>query len=417
VDYSERDEMSAISRAVNDLLLEERQWSGGRSDEKIREATLLRLLSGETGQMDEDAKKVLPYSRNVCVMASLGLAPGMERDEVFDSRVKLFIKVIQEELEESGNIAVTAMRHGVNTVTAIVSVGEAVEDLESLMRAKLTALQAASGEILDKPVTFSVGSLQDDLVGVWESFGQARRALEYSYFYGEGSLLFYDEVCGPAAAFDASARISAICQSLRAGKKERVVREIRGLAEDMERHDRMSVGNATEILNRLATELIRYAEESEIRLEDVFENGASIYQQLWNRPYFHDNCKWLEEGFSAVIDYQNASQEVGNEHIRRVMEYVKAHYAEGITIDDIASYIGFSYSYLRKIFKDVTGRNLTDHINELRIKKAKKLLRDTPYTVREIAMQCGYTHERSFSRAFVQAENVSPGKYKEMNSR
>ncbi len=92
-----------------------------------------------------------------------------------------------------------------------------------------------------------------------------------------------------------------------------------------------------------------------------------------------------------------------------------SNYKNDISIDIIAEKIGISYSYLRKIFKEKTDKNLFDYINELRINDAKGMLRNTRLTVKEISSQCGYNHERSFSRAFTQYEGVPPGKYRDAN--
>ena len=75
--------------------------------------------------------------------------------------------------------------------------------------------------------------------------------------------------------------------------------------------------------------------------------------------------------------------------------------------------MGISYSYLRKLFKEATGQNLSDHINTLRQNKAKQLLLETNYPVKDIVNLCGYGNNRSFLRAFTQQEGLSPSKYRE----
>jgi two-component system response regulator YesN len=91
------------------------------------------------------------------------------------------------------------------------------------------------------------------------------------------------------------------------------------------------------------------------------------------------------------------------------------NYNQNITIDNIADYIGISYSYLRMLYKEATGCNLNDYINQLRLQKAKQLLLETNYTVKEIVSMCGFNHERSFFRSFTQSEGISPSKYRELN--
>lgn len=52
----------------------------------------------------------------------------------------------------------------------------------------------------------------------------------------------------------------------------------------------------------------------------------------------------------------------------------------------------------------------------LRMQKAKQLLRETNFAVKDIVSQCGYSNARSFLRTFTQAEGVSPTKYREQQA-
>ena len=51
----------------------------------------------------------------------------------------------------------------------------------------------------------------------------------------------------------------------------------------------------------------------------------------------------------------------------------------------MAKEIGISYSYMRKIVSETTGKSLIDYLNQLRIEKAKELLLDSELTISQIA--------------------------------
>jgi len=157
---------------------------------------------------------------------------------------------------------------------------------------------------------------------------------------------------------------------------------------------------------------MQYAIENEIRPEELLGDNTSLYQSLWENRTLEEARDWLCSRIAIVMDYSNANREGAGEYIKRITAYVRENYDRDITIDSVAEHIGISYSYLRRLYKEATGQNLVDYINELRLQKAKRLLRQTDYTVREVADLCGFHHERSFSRAFAHAEGLPPGKYK-----
>lgn len=80
--------------------------------------------------------------------------------------------------------------------------------------------------------------------------------------------------------------------------------------------------------------------------------------------------------------------------------------------------IGLEFSmvprYISKLFKDETGEGLLDHINRLRVRKAKQILEDRNLKLEDVATQVGFTTVNSFIRVFKKFENITPGKYREM---
>lgn len=78
----------------------------------------------------------------------------------------------------------------------------------------------------------------------------------------------------------------------------------------------------------------------------------------------------------------------------------------------MAKDIGISYSYMRKIVYELTGKSLIDYINLLRIEKAKRLLLETKLNMKQIAAEVGYYNVQSFNRFFRKYEGMPPSSYK-----
>lgn len=106
-----------------------------------------------------------------------------------------------------------------------------------------------------------------------------------------------------------------------------------------------------------------------------------------------------------------------NENSSRLSEdikiYVKGHYTDcNVNISAIAEEIGITPRYMSRIFKEQTGMNLLNYINDVRIEHAKTLLKTTEKTVDEIAEETGFANSRTFRRNFQKAAGITAMNYR-----
>ena len=98
--------------------------------------------------------------------------------------------------------------------------------------------------------------------------------------------------------------------------------------------------------------------------------------------------------------------------ISKAVEYIKINYNSEITLEEVSGYICISSYYFSKIFKEVTGKNYVDYITELRIEKAKEMLKSGAYSIKDICFEVGYNDPNYFSRVFKKVEGVTPSEFK-----
>ena len=95
-----------------------------------------------------------------------------------------------------------------------------------------------------------------------------------------------------------------------------------------------------------------------------------------------------------------------------VKEYVKSHYQEDISLGTIASDLGFSPSYLTKVFNKTEGITPSVYIRDYRMNLAKQLLAEENSSVNAVAEAVGYSDPFHFSKVFKAACGCSPSEYK-----
>jgi YesN/AraC family two-component response regulator len=104
-----------------------------------------------------------------------------------------------------------------------------------------------------------------------------------------------------------------------------------------------------------------------------------------------------------------------NHIIRQVKDIVKTHLHEEISLRNVAKQVYINHQYLSTLFKNETGMSFSKYIVNLRIEKAKKLLKDTNLKIYEISSLCGYMSTKQFTSVFKQVSGNTPSDYKNLS--
>jgi AraC-like DNA-binding protein len=113
-----------------------------------------------------------------------------------------------------------------------------------------------------------------------------------------------------------------------------------------------------------------------------------------------------------MMKESNNSQDGVDPRIKQVEGYIQMHYSDRLQMSQLASVAGLSTTYLSCLFRQETGSTVVDYIRNIRICKAKTLLRYADIPVTEVAWQCGYQDNSYFTREFKKASGCSPLEYR-----
>jgi len=108
------------------------------------------------------------------------------------------------------------------------------------------------------------------------------------------------------------------------------------------------------------------------------------------------------------FDHPNSLHEKTSE----IVKYLNDNYAEDINLRKVSEYFYISPNYLCKIFKESTGFTLIEYLNQVRIKQAKSLLKNSSLSISQIYEACGFETMTHFERIFKSITGYSPLKYR-----
>ena len=120
----------------------------------------------------------------------------------------------------------------------------------------------------------------------------------------------------------------------------------------------------------------------------------------------------LCELISIIAESREKEIEIKTARPSDILAYVAAHYTEDIKVGDIAKIYHIDRSYLERSFKRETGASVRETITNFRIKKAQTLLRETSFSVSEIAKASGFRDKLYFSKFFHSKFGMTPSDYR-----
>lgn len=114
----------------------------------------------------------------------------------------------------------------------------------------------------------------------------------------------------------------------------------------------------------------------------------------------------------ASSSFANASRDNESRRVRTVKNYINEHYAEDLTLNELAALIGMSPSSFSRFFKQRTSKTLTDYVLDIRLGVAARALVDSTQNISEICYACGFNNMSNFNRAFKSKRGMTPKEFR-----
>lgn len=98
--------------------------------------------------------------------------------------------------------------------------------------------------------------------------------------------------------------------------------------------------------------------------------------------------------------------------IQKMLSYIREHYAEAVTLEEIARSASISRSEAGRCFHAYVGCSPVDALIQHRLQVAHRLIKDTTRSLQEISYSCGFNSVHYFSRQFRKTYGYTPGQYR-----
>ena len=98
--------------------------------------------------------------------------------------------------------------------------------------------------------------------------------------------------------------------------------------------------------------------------------------------------------------------------LRKVEDYVGEHLPEAISVEALAAQVDLSPFHFCRVFKQTTGMSPLQFVTRERVTRAQQMIRETPRSLIEIALEVGYTNPSHFAKVFRRVAGVTPTEFR-----
>ena len=139
------------------------------------------------------------------------------------------------------------------------------------------------------------------------------------------------------------------------------------------------------------------------------ESSRRITQCQTREEMYRENERMINSFVEAIRTYR---KEKYSPQVFQAISFMEKHYNETVTVEKSAQHLGLSVSSYINHFKKETGKTPNAYLFDLRITKAKRLLRTTQYSIQQIAEDVGIFDANYFVKYFRKATGKTPSAYR-----
>lgn len=110
----------------------------------------------------------------------------------------------------------------------------------------------------------------------------------------------------------------------------------------------------------------------------------------------------------------NNDNSLNDDRLITMINYIQTNY-KTVTLESLANEFHLSTPYVSKYIKEKSGKTFGEHVTQIRMKRAKTLLKNGKMTVENIAYAIGYPNSEHFIRLFKKTFGMTPSKYRSLN--
>lgn len=276
-------------------------------------------------------------------------------------------------------------------------------------------IKSALKNYLNITASFAVSNILHNPLNIAKSYNETAELLENKFYQGKDMIIYQNQknrIDNQKFNLDIK-KEKLLLKYIEAKDLTALIKDLENLFNEIAR-----IKPGLSVLKMTLISLINIVNSSikdkELNGEKIFEEKGNPYQKLERLNSLVEFENWI------VKIYSNLIKELKNKNhysdlINKTLLYIDKNYNHDLTLSQAAAEIGVSYSYLSRKFKEECGQGFSDYLNQLRIKKAKKMITEGNRNIKEIVNLVGFNNYNYFFKVFKDFEGITPSEYERKN--
>ncbi|WP_176220562.1 helix-turn-helix domain-containing protein [Cohnella massiliensis] len=389
----------------------------------IRSGFYERLLRGQFAS-DKDIVLAMEHSRlqwegdyfAVAVLAISGY-DGTYNEEML-TELEIRKMAVRDVVDQAYGGSMSAHDLGENQVALVLN-GDAPTSAAFLSEClnKLKELRARLAGTLNIAAYAAVGGCYSRLTEISRSYEEARLLLQRTTWTEARPVVCRDDDAPPLPAYyyppDVEQRLINLVKS---GDVEETGALLELIRKSNLEGSGMPAGVGRILLGEMSGTLLKCIEQTQPDDRLGSEELDRALAAAESGRSAKDAFKELADAFLQMSRNMNDRKKSHNTRLKEeLIRHLDEHYMQtDLSLSKLAERFGISEAYVSYFFKEQTGVNFSDYLENERMKHAKRLLEESDMPVNEVAARVGYYSLNTFGRAFKRANGLSATEYRKM---
>lgn len=291
------------------------------------------------------------------------------------------------------------------------------ETLETAHQSLRTIAEEVKSEVesrWDLTVTMGIGGSAKTLDELPRSCSEAKIALGYKLFRGDGSIIDFSEIqefSRQTHHYDLE-KAQQLFNSVRTGDERNTRRLIKQIFEELANPEQFTPVKIREILRYLSNALQDILQST--GLADKTGITGDLEVDFTRKETLADIETWLMDLYCrTAVSVRTGGAGKAQQNAKQIKEYIDANLTRDISLTSISEHVNYSPAYVSKVFRQFYGTSYIDYLNTNRICLSQTLLIRTDASVKEVCFQVGFNNLQSFFRVFKKYTGMTPLQYRE----
>lgn len=265
-------------------------------------------------------------------------------------------------------------------------------------------------------VTLGLSNSYDDFKYIWKAYEESFQALNYSFFIGKNEIIEYKNIKNLSSKtnlnYDYVQLKYYFFKNLILGNKNEIQEYFMSILN-------FCINNFLDketikfLITNFIFEIVDYTNKLKIKKEDVYTKAIDVNSKIL-RAYSIVSIKDISYEFliNLLKDIEKYKKD-NNFILDNSINFLEKYYYKDLSLTEVANVCNMSDSYFSRKFKEKFNINFSTYLLNIRLEKAKELLKEKNLNIENISEMVGFKDSSYFSKSFKQKYGIAPHYYRD----